>query len=129
MRLLLDTQVFLWAMTAPEKNSVTARRSMDESANDRLVSIASLWELAIKVSLGKPAVRERPFDRAIEQGIRDIAAEVLSISIAHIAAVESLQHHHRDPFDRLLVSQAATEGATLLSADTSLDAYGVRRVW
>lgn len=129
MKLLLDTHVFLWCMTAPEKNSREVRRLLGEATNERLVGIVSLWELAIKVSLKKLSIRSGRFDQVIDQGIQDIVGNVLPITLTHIAVVESLPHHHRDPFDRLLVSQALVEGAVLLSADEALDAYSVPRIW
>lgn len=118
MRLLLDTQIFIWAMDN-DRRLTKKSRAMIDNAERRFVSLASAWEVAIKVGLGKMAVAE-PFEPAITAN----GFEPLLITFSHVAAVQHLPNHHRDPFDRLLIAQAVSEGLTLISADRSLAKYG-----
>jgi PIN domain nuclease of toxin-antitoxin system len=120
VRLLLDTHVVLWAASAPERLGASADALQ---AADRLISVASVWELAIKQSLGKVDLG-MPVARWIQRAATELAAQILDISAAHAAGVEQLPPVHRDPFDRLLVVQASLEGAVLLTGDSALTAYG-----
>jgi PIN domain nuclease of toxin-antitoxin system len=129
VKLLLDTHVLLWSVLDPTKMSPRGRQLLDDEANESLVGVASLWEIAIKVSLGKIVVHGGSFENTIQAGLADTAATVLPIELDHLARLVTLPHHHRDPFDRLLVAQTLAEGAILLSADAGLDAYGVTRAW
>lgn len=118
MRLLLDTHVFLWAV-AGSAQLKPAHRRLIESADAVHVSAASIWEVAIKVRLGKVEADPQALVEAIE------ASGFISLPIkpAHAAAVANLPDHHKDPFDRLLVAQALTEPLRLLTADTVLASY------
>ncbi len=120
MRVLLDTHVLLWAASAPDR--LGASQEDVTSAEQRLISAASTWELAIKASLGKLdlATNIRSW---LSRAVRELHAQPLSITVDH-AAVEHLPPVHRDPFDRLLVAQAHLEGAVLLTADRVLLGYG-----
>jgi PIN domain nuclease of toxin-antitoxin system len=100
--------------------STAARRALGDPANDRFISIASIWEIAIKMSIGK-LVLTSDLTRAID----DIAAVPLPIAVAHISRVQSLPFHHRDPFDRMMIAQAIEEGLTIVTRDRSVKAYGV----
>jgi PIN domain nuclease of toxin-antitoxin system len=93
-----------------------------------LLSAASYWEIAIKVSTGKLTLAE-PYDVFLPREIQQNRLEMLPIEVAHAAVVATLPFHHRDPFDRLLVGQALSENIPLVSADTIFDAYGVTRIW
>ena len=118
MRLLLDTHVFLWSVAdSPElpKKAKEAIRDADEV----FVSAASLWEIAIKVGLGK--LNANPQD--LLKAIPDSGFTELPITALHAAHVESLPEHHKDPFDRLLVAQALMEPMHLLTADSQLKVY------
>jgi PIN domain nuclease of toxin-antitoxin system len=121
MRLLLDTHVLLWAAVSPERLGQSAQLLLD--ADQRLLSAASVWELAIKQSIGKidlgTDVRSWTGRAAAE-----LQLQILGISAEHAAGVETLPPVHRDPFDRLLVAQARHEGAVLLTADARLSPYG-----
>lgn len=128
MRALLDTHTFLWFITDDSQLSDSARTTLEDGGNEILLSVASIWEMAIKVSLGKLALAG-PFDNYIEEQLRLNAIDVLSITVAHVAAVVSLPFHHRDPFDRLLVAQASVEGIPIIGADTAFDAYPIIRIW
>ena len=123
MRLLVDTHVWLWLQVAPERLG-DALRECEDPANQLLLSAASSWEIAIKWALGKLPLPEPPAtyvpDRIVSSGVTPLAVEH-----AHTLAVADLPAHHHDPFDRLLVAQAQTEGATLLTADPQLDSYEV----
>lgn len=118
MRLLIDTQIFIWAVMDSEKLSGQARRIMLDAA-EVFVSAASIWEIAIKAKLGKLEGNPKEFVAAIDQsGFRELV-----ISARHAAAVHELPFHHRDPFDRLLIAQALTEPLRLLTADSVLGQY------
>lgn len=120
MKLLLDANAFIWAYARPTELSPAARRALNDVANDRLVSIASLWEIAIKMSIGKLA-----FSENLAQALDDIAATSLPITLIHVARVRSLPFHHRDPFDRMMIAQAMEEGMTIVTRDRNVAAYGV----
>jgi PIN domain nuclease of toxin-antitoxin system len=123
-RLLLDTHVVLSAVGKVAALSPTARTLLEDPENEPLVSIASLWEIAIKRSLGKLEVADE-----LPSTIDATGFDRLGIEREHAWVVRSLPHHHRDPFDRLLIAQALTERLPLVSSDAQLDAYGIERVW
>lgn len=122
MKLLLDTHVLLWAQGAPERLGAQ-RPWIEDEDNTLLVSAVSTWELAIKVSLGKLALPAAVLEFVVSRA-RRLGADLVPISHEHAAGVVRLPEVHRDPFDRLLVSQAISEGATLLTADRVLVGYG-----
>jgi PIN domain nuclease of toxin-antitoxin system len=99
-----------------------------ESDADLLLSVGSLWEISIKVSVGKLTLAQ-PFDTFVPQQLADNDIEILPISLAHLGVVSTLPFHHRDPFDRLLIAQAMLEQMPIVSADAALDAYSVKRLW
>lgn len=128
MKLLLDTQAFLWfALDAPNL-SATARAHIVDPAHDKYVSPATFWEVAIKIRTGKYTLAQ-PYADFFRQGIYANGFSILPIEIAHTERVATLPLHHRDPFDRLIVAQAMAEGMTIISSDAQLDAYGVPRIW
>lgn len=128
MRLLLDTHTFLWlAADAPEL-SETARAAFLDPANELRLSLASVWEIAIKVSLGKLRLRTT-LDALVRDGMGQRGLSLLPIELAHVLRVRELPFHHRDPFDRLLIAQAESEGLAILGRDPAFDPYGVPRVW
>jgi PIN domain nuclease of toxin-antitoxin system len=127
MTLLLDTHAFLWFCQGDA--SLSAAKTLIEDVNHRkLVSIASCWEIAIKVGLGKLRLGETA-DTYIPAAVSRTGFELLPISLAHATSVESLPMHHRDPFDRLLIAQVIIEAIPIVSADSIFDSYGVRRQW
>ena len=128
MRSLLDTHTILWYAFGDAKLSSYARAIIDDPANENFLSIASPWEVGIKVSSGKLTVVS-PVDVFFASQIRLLRLQLLPITLAHVARVSTLPFHHRDPFDRLLIAQSLAEGTPLVSADTQLDAYGVTRLW
>ncbi len=124
MKLLLDTHIVLWAALEPERISQTARDMLVDPANTRLVSAASAWEIATKVALGKLPLPEPP-QTFLDRAMADLCCGELPISMKHALAAATLVRHHNDPFDRLLVAQAITERATLVTADGALPPYVV----
>lgn len=128
MRLLLDTHVFLWWVQDARELSRNARAAIADSRNEGLLSLASCWEIAIKLSIGKlrlPAAIER----FIPEQLAINGFQQLDIGFRHVARVAGLAFHHRDPFDRLVVAQALEEDLTVVSADPVFRKYGVRRLW
>lgn len=122
MKLLLDTHVFLWFIMGSSHLSADARALIEDESNRKFISVASLWEIAIKSSIGKLSL-SAPFDQLIPQQLSSNGFELLPIEIAHLAAVATLPFHHRDPFDRLLIAQAVTEKMPVVSSDSAFDAY------
>lgn len=128
MKLLLDSHSFLWFIMGDERLSVTARELIEDEANEPLLSAASVWEMAIKHSLGRLPTKQ-PFHQFIPQQLAQNGIPVLEISAAHACEVAALPFHHRDPFDRLLVAQSKVEQLPIVSTDAQLDAYGINRLW
>ena len=121
MKLLLDTHALLWWLADDEQLGPRARDLIGDPGNDVLASVASLWEIAVKVRAGK-----------LDAGVAEIADAVqrdgfvlLGISTAHLLTLETLPMHHRDPFDHLLIAQAITEDAAFVSADRTASRYPV----
>lgn len=121
MKFLLDTQILLWAAGQPERLSAVARRQLNNPKNELLFSAASLWEIAIKNSLGRDDFRVEP--RLLRRGLLDNGYIELPITSEHAVSLDSLPDLHKDPFDRILLAQALTEGITLLTADAQLARY------
>lgn len=126
--MLLDTHTFLWFIEGSGRIGPDALREILEPGNERFLSVASLWEVAIKASTGK-LKRHSSFEQLVQVQILGNAIGLLPISARHLDRVQNLPFHHRDPFDRLLVAQALSENLTLLSRDGALSAYGVPVLW
>jgi len=132
MRVLLDTHTCLWTLQGDPRLSAAAYNVINDLGNEVVVSVASLWEMAIKVRKGTLIVRTggQPFARAIVQDLLAARIGFLAITPNHALAVSTLPlGNHKDPFDRLIAVQAVMEGIPLLSRDTRLDQYGVQRIW
>jgi len=128
---LLDTHTFLWFIDGNSKLSQTARATIEDDANRSYISIATFWEIAIKVSLGKLTLQQ-PFDPFIAQQVRRNGFLVLGLRPEHTATVATLpfpRTDHRDPFDRLLIAQSIVEHMPIVSGDAKFDAYPITRVW
>ncbi len=121
MKLLLDTQLLLWAAAQPERLSARARRQLNNPENELLFSAVSLWEITIKSGLGRDDFRVEP--RVLRRGLLDNGYVELPITSEHAVNVDALPPIHKDPFDRLLLAQALVEGITLLTADEQLARY------
>jgi PIN domain nuclease of toxin-antitoxin system len=128
VRILLDTHCWLWMLVAPDRFSETARRLIEDPASELLLSAASSWEIAIKYELGKLPLPEPPA-RYVPARMQASGITSLPVEHAHALHVAELPGHHRDPFDRLLVSQAILEKLVLLTADPQLEPYEVRLQW
>jgi PIN domain nuclease of toxin-antitoxin system len=128
LKYLIDTGVWLWLLSEPEKLSRAVLQKFDGSKDDFFLSSASVWEISIKWSKGKLSLPEPPAthvpNRMFALGVRP-----LPISQAHALAVAALPAHHHDPFDRLLIAQAQTEDMTLISADREFEKYSVKLLW
>ena len=121
MKLLLDTHLLLWAAGQPERLSGATRALLEDADSELFFSSASLWEIAIKRALGRDDFRVDP--RLLRRGLLDNGYGELPITSEHAVSVDSLPPIHRDPFDRMLVAQAMTEGITLLSVDPQVLQY------
>ncbi|MGZ3381692.1 MAG: type II toxin-antitoxin system VapC family toxin [Isosphaeraceae bacterium] len=130
MRLLLDTHSMYWYIEDDPQLSGRARTLIQDASNEILVSPASYWEIAIKISIGKWRLN-RPYEEFIDIGLNQYGFQVLPILPTHTARLIGLPfpQGHRDPFDRLLVAQVLVEQIPIVSADSPLDAYGVTRLW
>jgi PIN domain nuclease of toxin-antitoxin system len=131
MRLLLDTHTFLWFVSDDPHLSIAARTVIEDAANERLLSAASHWEMAIKISLGKLTLAD-PFHVFMPRELGVNRIELLRIELRHsmhVAALPFPSNNHRDPFDRLIISQAIVDGLPIVSADGKFDDYPVTRIW
>ncbi|MCX6029627.1 MAG: type II toxin-antitoxin system VapC family toxin [Chloroflexi bacterium] len=128
MRLLLDTHTLLWFIEGSPRLSTRARALIEDEENEVFLSVASLWEIAIKVSLGKLRLA-RPFEALIPQQLSLNDITLLDIAINHASNVITLPFHHRDPFDRLLIAQAQVEQMPIVGDDPAFDPYPVTRLW
>ncbi len=128
MRLLLDTHALLFWVYEPSRLGASARRSLADRENQVFWSVASTWEVAIKVGLGKLTL-DGPVSEVIPTELLRNGFSLLPIDHAHVLAVSDLPRHHGDPFDRLLVAQARAEGLDLVTADARIAAYDVAIVW
>ena len=121
MKLLLDTQVLLWAAGQPERLSTAARKLLNDPRNELLFSAASLWEIAIKHTLGREDFRVEP--RLLRRGLLNNGYAEIPVTSQHAVNIDGLPPLHKDPFDRLLLAQALSEGITLLTGDAQLARY------
>jgi PIN domain nuclease of toxin-antitoxin system len=128
MKLLLDTHSFIWWASGPEKLSERALLACQDRSNDLILSVASVWEMQIKLHLGKLKLESSLVD-LIESQQRANDLQVLSVELHHVLALSDLPPHHKDPFDRLLIAQAVAEDAFLVSADEAFSRYSVRLLW
>jgi PIN domain nuclease of toxin-antitoxin system len=128
MNYLLDTHSFLWFITDDNALSLRAKTLIENPDNSIFLSIASIWEMAIKTSLGKLSIPS-PFTEFIDSQMSENNFRLLEIKTDHVGIVSSLTFHHRDPFDRLLITQALHEKMPLISNEKLFDSYGVKREW
>ncbi|MFH1604778.1 MAG: type II toxin-antitoxin system VapC family toxin [Pseudomonadota bacterium] len=128
MRLLLDTHAFLWWIEDAPTLSRKARAAIADPQNQCLLSLASSWEMAIKLSLGKLKLPDG-IERFIPEQLAANGFSQLQIDFRHVAKVAALEFHHRDPFDRLLVAQALEGGLPIVTSDPVFTKYGVKRIW
>ena len=128
MNILLDTHAFLWFIAGDKRLSSKAREAIESEDNLIHVSVASLWEIAIKCSLGRLTLAG-PFDEWIPRLLEHNGFDVLPINLDHLSKTVSLPFEHRDPFDRILVAQCLVDDLTMVSRDSVFESYGVKRIW
>ena len=126
-KFLIDTHTFICLIDDDPKLSSTCKGLIEDSDNEIFISIASLWEMAIKISIGKLKVAGVLQQMIDELYLRNI--QILSINPSHVLKVETLPFHHKDPFDRIIVAQCLVENITAISVDEILDEYHVNRVF
>lgn len=127
MAYLLDTHALIWFLEGDERLSATAKEVMSNDDSNLYLSMASLWEMAIKISLGKLTL-----SRSLEQVIETLELQnitILSVKTPHVLALLNLPFEHRDPFDRLLICQALVENLRFISNENLFLRYGVEQVW
>ena len=128
MKLLLDTHTFLWFIGGNLNLSDTAKNTIENATNQRFISIATLWEISIKVSIGKLKLG-LAFTELAEREVYGNAIEILEISSEHLDELVKLPFHHKDPFDRLIIAQSLVEKMTLVSKDAAFPSYPVKLLW
>jgi PIN domain nuclease of toxin-antitoxin system len=128
MKILLDTCVLLWAVEEPSYLSESAIIAIKRPENVRLLSAATIWELAIKVGQ-KKLLLSMPYLKWMNTVIADVKLSILPITVEYADQHAILPPHHKDPFDRLIIAQALVEQIHIVSADTMFDLYGVKRIW
>jgi len=128
MKVLLDTHAFLWLISGDDRLSETAQKIFLDPGNILFFSAASLWEICIKVSLGKLSLKSG-WLKTIQDEMKVNAIQWLSIEMLHCVELTNLPFHHRDPFDRMLVAQAMVDDLQLLSRDNRLSSYEIKRIW
>lgn len=128
MRLLLDTHVFIWFVLNPSQLSSEALEAIQNAENQIFLSLASAWEMSIKSGIGKLQLTQ-PIEPFFQDQARQNRFNILPITLKHIAGVERLPQHHRDPFDRLLIAQSISEGIRLISADHAFSLYPTNPLW
>ena len=128
MRVLIDSHALIWYVDQDNLLSPASHAAISDPTNDLLLSAGSIWEIGIKVGLGKLILTE-PFKPWMNQVISDLDVTVVPLTVEYVDVQSNLPRHHGDPFDRLIVAQAIIEQVSIISADANLDAYGITRIW
>ena len=128
MKLLLDTHTFIWWFNEPEKLSAKALALLTNVGNDVILSVASVWEMQIKIQSGRMTFTV-PLRELVENQRQANGVQIMPVELEHVLALETLPALHKDPFDRLLVAQANAEGAFLISRDPLFAGYPVKLLW
>jgi PIN domain nuclease of toxin-antitoxin system len=128
MKLLLDTHAFLWFIEGNQNLSLTAKNAIESPTNQRYLSIASLWEIAIKVSIGKLEIG-MTLTELVKREVYGNAIDLLEIQSQHLDTLAALPFHHKDPFDRLILSQGLTEKIPIVTKDGLFANYPVTLIW
>jgi PIN domain nuclease of toxin-antitoxin system len=128
VRLLLDTHALLWFALGDSQLSPNALALITDPSHEQLVSAGTVWEIAIKVSIGK-LILHQPYEDFIDSAVRQNGFSILPVEPRYTAALIGMPFHHRDPFDRLLIARSLVESIPVVSADAAFDAYGVQRLW
>ncbi len=128
MNLLLDTQAFLWIVSGDKRLSRKAKKLYLDKSNEVYLSAASIWEMAIKISLGRLTLEE-PLENFIATHAVGNSIKILEIRPKHLYKIEDLPFHHRDPFGRVIIAQCMLENCFVVGSDKAFDSYPVSRVW
>lgn len=128
MRLLLDTHTFIWFVMGNPRISDNSRFLIADNRNEKFLSIASVWEMAIKHSIGKLSF-SRPFREFVDMQLQINNIKLLAINVNHVEVVSSLPLHHRDPFDRIIIAQGIVEKLPVVSEDSFFDLYPIQKLW
>ena len=128
MRVLLDTSSFLWFIAGSDRLSINAQNIIVDQNNDLFLSTVSLWEIAIKVSIGKLELLQS-FDKLIPDQLHKNDIHTLSMELNHLSELIQLPFHHRDPFDRLIIAQSMTEAMPVISSDPAFKMYPIEIIW
>jgi PIN domain nuclease of toxin-antitoxin system len=126
--LLLDTQAFLFALNSPDLIPTKTRKFFISEDHELYLSLASIWEMSIKSSLGKLKLKA-PLKEIIQTSIKESGLKILPIQAEHAYLVQELTFHHKDPFDRIIIAQSTLEKMALISTDKIFDKYGIKRIW
>lgn len=131
MQYLIDTHVFLWFISNAKELSRTAKTLIADGNNEIFISIAALWEISIKTALGKLTINGSY--KSVIDDVTDNSIQILPVNFAHTVEQNKLPFHHRDPFDRIIISQAIVENMDFISADVIFDEYlktkSIKRIW
>jgi PIN domain nuclease of toxin-antitoxin system len=128
MKILLDTHAFIWWTIDPDRLGPQAKRLCFDPTNRLVISVASVWEMQIKVMLGK-LILNKPLRKMIDDQVQQNGLEILSVNLEHVLRLDALPSLHKDPFDRLLVALALAEGMDLISHDPAIAQYPVKVIW
>jgi PIN domain nuclease of toxin-antitoxin system len=128
VRLLLDTHTLIWAMLEPDMLSANAATLLADPSNALMASIASLWEITIKIGTGKMVIPGSDIDSIIEN-LDPFRIQLIPVLPSHLLALQALPRHHKDPFDRILIAQAQTERLPLVTVDKKIREYNVTAIW
>jgi PIN domain nuclease of toxin-antitoxin system len=128
MKYLLDTHALIWFFSGSPKLSEKVRILMENEEQTKLISLATVWEMAIKQSKGKLTLAV-PLEQYIQDKLTLEDYEILPITLKQLAKITTLPFHHNDPFDRLLIAQAITEQIPLVSKDTAFEPYEIEVIW
>ena len=127
MRYLLETHALIWHLEDDARLSTVSKSVIENEQNEIFATIASFWEMAIKISLGKLNLK-MPLDDKFEK-LESMEIAIINIQASHVRNVQNLPHHHRDPFDRMIIAQADAEKCTIISIDNAFDAYSIPILW
>lgn len=125
MKLLLDTQIFIWWDSKADKLPATILQMCEDKANILVLSVTSIWEMQIKAQLGKLTL-DRPLQQIVSEQQASNQLQILPVEATHVFGLQALPMHHKDPFDRMLIAQAMAEDFTILSVDAAFERYPVR---
>lgn len=129
MNYLLDTSTLLWFLSGDKRLSARASAIIEHPDSSIFLSLASIWELAIKANLARNLLLPRPFPEFIDEILHEERVQLLHINVAHLKRVATLPQLHRDPFDRLIIAQSQVENLPVITSDAAFDSYGVHRLW